>query len=328
MEPETVDLKTARRAYSAIGLSLTVVMIVASVLQLAWFYLPDEESWMVSSSWGYWLGSFLPLYLVAVPLGLLVLKTVPAEAPQAHKLSGKAFFTLLPICFCVMYAGNLLGNALSMLLSGGNAENAILDYAMDTNPIKVLFMVILAPLIEEFLCRKMVIDRVRCYGEKTAVFLSALVFGLMHQNLFQFFYAFALGYVFAYIYLRTGRLRYSVIFHAIINFMGGVIAPFLLSVLDMEALENLDPAAPPEELMAVYADILPGLLLYMFYAFVLFGLSIAGFVLILVKRKQMVWQEAPRQLPRGQAVKTAYLNVGMIVYILLCLAACALALFS
>lgn len=327
MEPETVDLKTARKAYSSVGLSLTVVLIVTTLLQLAWFYLPGEGSWMTDTSTGYWLGSFLPMYLVAVPLGLLVMRPIPAEAPRQHKLSAKSFFTLLPICFCVMYAGNLLGNLLSMLLSGGNAENALLGYAMDTNPIKVLFMVILAPLIEEFICRKTVIDRTRCYGEKTAAFLSALVFGLMHQNLFQFFYAFALGYVFAYVYLRTGRLRYSVIFHAIINFMGGVIAPLLLSVLDMEALEALDPTAPTEELLALYADILPGLLLYMAYAFALFGLSIAGFVLILIKRKQMVWQEAPRQLPRGQVFKTAYLNAGMIVYILLCLTACIFALF-
>lgn len=326
MEPETVDLKTARKTYSTIGLALAVVLLAASLGQLAWFSLPGEESWMVSSSWGYWLGSFLPLYLLAIPLGLLILKAVPAEVPQAHNLSGKAFFTLLPICFCVMYTGNLVGTALSMLLSGGTAENAVLDYAMDTNPIKVVFMVILAPLIEEFLCRKMVIDRVRCYGEKTAVFLSALVFGLMHQNLFQFFYAFALGYVFAYIYLRTGQLRYSVILHTIINFMGGVVAPFLLTVIDLEAIENLDPTAPTEELLAIYADILPGLLLYMGYAFLLFGLSVAGFVLILVKRKQMIWQEAPRQLPRGQAAKTAYLNPGMLIYILLCLAAFVLAL--
>lgn len=326
MDPEIVDLKTARKAYSTIGLSLTVVLLVTTVLQLLWFSLPGEGSWMTDSSWGYWLGSFLPLYVIAFPLGLLVMKRVPAQTPEQHKLSGKAFFTLLPICFCVMYAGNLLGNMLSGLLSGGEAENAVLNYAMDTNPIKVLFMVILAPMVEEFLCRKLVIDRVRRYGEKTAAVLSALVFGLMHQNLFQFFYAFALGFVFAYIYLRTGRLRYCVIFHAIINFMGGVVAPFILSLMDMEALMSIDPMASTEALLALYAEILPGLLVYLGYAFVLFGLSIAGFVLILIKRKQMVWLEAPQQLPQAQAVKTAYLNVGMIVYIVLCLASCVLAL--
>lgn len=328
MEPEIFDLKTARKTYSTIGFSLTVVLLVATVLQIVWFALPAEGSWMTDSSWGYWLGSFLPLYLVAVPLGVLVMKRVPAQAPEQQKLPLKAFLTIVPICFCVMYAGNLLGNLLSSLLSGGNAENAILDYAMDTNPIKILFMVILAPLIEEYLCRKMVIDRTRCYGEKTAAFLSALVFGLMHQNLFQFFYAFALGYVFAYLYLRTGHLRYTVILHAIINFMGGVVAPFILSLIDLDALMNMDPNASADELLALYADILPGMLVYLGYAFVLFGLSIAGFILLLLKRKSAVWQEAPQPLPKGQTLKTVYLNPGMVIYILLCLGSCVLALMQ
>lgn len=326
MEPENLDLKAARKTHCVIGLSLTAYLLIATALQLAWFNLPGEGSWMTGTSLGFWLGTFLPQYLIALPLTLLILKQVPAEAPQQKELSGKAFFTLLPICFCVMYAGNLLGNLLSALLSGGTAENAILDYAMDNHPVKILFMVILAPIFEELLCRKMIIDRTRRYGEKTAVVLSALAFGLLHQNLFQFFYAFALGYVFAYVYLRTGRLRYSIAFHCIINFMGGVIAPFVLKVVDLETLMNLDPNAPPEELVTILSDILPGLLLYMGYALLLLGLSITGFVLILTKRKQMVWREAPQQLPKGQYVKTAYGNVGMIVYILLCLAACVLSL--
>lgn len=326
MEPETLDLKAARKAHCVIGLSLTAYLVITTALQLAWFYLPGEGSWMTGTSMGSWLGTFLPQYLIALPLTLLILKQVPSEAPQQRKLSGKVFFTLLPICFCVMYVGNILGNLLSALLSGGGAENAVLDYAMDTNPVKILFMVILAPIFEELLCRKMIIDRTRRYGEKTAVVLSALVFGLLHQNLFQFFYAFALGYVFAYVYLRTGRLRYSIAFHCIINFMGGVVAPLLLSLLDPDTLMNLDPNASPEELAVILSDILPGLLLYMGYALLLVGLSIAGFVLILIKRKQMVWREAPQQLPKGQYAKTAYGNVGMIVYILLCLAACVLAL--
>ncbi len=326
MEPETLDLKAARKAHSVIGLSLVAFLLVTTLLQLAWFFLPGEGSWMTGTSLGNWLGTFLPQYLIALPLALLILKRVPAEAPDQRKLSGKAFFTLLPICFCVMYVGNMLGILLSGLLSGGTAENAVLDYAQDNHPVKILFMVILAPIFEELLCRKMIIDRTRRYGEKTAVVLSALVFGLMHQNLFQFFYAFALGYVFAYVYLRTGRLRYTIAFHCIINFMGGVIAPFLLSVVDLNTLMNLDPNASPEELAAILSDILPGLLLYMGYALLLVGLSITGFILILIKRKQMVWREAPQQLPKGQYVKTAYGNVGMIIYILLCLSACVFAL--
>lgn len=325
MEEQVYDYSSARRVFSRVGFALLALLVITTGLQSLWFFLPGEDSWMVNSSWGYWLGSFLPLYLVAMPVAIAILKTLPAQAPEDHKLPGKAFAVLIPICFCVMYAGNLVGNLLSMLLSGGNAQNAVASYAMDTNPIKVLFLVILAPLLEELLCRKLIMDRTRQYGEKVAVVFSGMVFALMHQNFFQFFYAFGLGVVFAYVYLRTGRLRYSVILHAIINFIGGVVAPLALSLMDQDALLSLDPSAPMEELMAVYAKILPGLLLTGLYSMVLMGLAIAGLVLIIVNRKHLLWKTADSQLQDRQ-IKTAYLNVGMVAYILLCAVSFVLAL--
>jgi len=211
-------------------------------------------------------------------------------------------------------------------LSGGTAENTLVDYAMDSNPVKILVMVILAPLIEEYIFRKQIIDRTRRYGEKLAVFLSALMFGLFHLNLFQFFYAFGVGWLFGYIYLRTGRLRYPVLLHGIVNFMGSVVAPFMLSLVDMEALAQMDVNATAEQIMEQYGHMLPGLLAIMLYAMVLVGLAITGLVLLILKCRKLVWKEADAQLPRRTGVRTAYLNLGMIVYILLCVAMIVLTL--
>ena len=330
MDESTYELSPARKTFSRIGLALSAILVIATLCQLLWFAVPTaiwgEDNGVSASSWWLWLGTIVPLYLIAIPVGLLILRKLPAQAPEDHKLGAEKILVLLPICFCLMYSGNLIGNFLSMLLSGGTAQNAVLDYAMDTNPLKVVVMVILAPLLEEYVCRKQIIDRTRQYGEKTAVFLSALVFGLLHQNLFQFFYAFGLGLVFAYIYVRTGRLRYPVLLHGIINFMGAVVAPWILSLIDMEALAAMDPNAPPEQVMALLQQILPGLMLMTLYSMLLIGMSIAGLVLIVTKRHQLIWKEAPAQLPEDTAAKTVYLNVGMILYILLCVASFVLAL--
>ena len=232
----------------------------------------------------------------------------------------------LLITFCLMYGGNIIGTLLSALLSGGMAENPLNDYAMDTSPLKIVVMVILAPLIEEYVFRKQIIDRTRKYGEKMAVFLSALTFGLFHLNLFQFFYAFALGGLFAYIYLRTGRLRYPVLLHGIVNFLGSVVAPFMLSLVDMEALAQMDVNATAEQIIEQYGHMLPGLLVIMLYAMVLVGLAITGLVLLILKCRKLIWKTADTQLPKGIGIKTAYLNVGMIVYILLCVSLIILSL--
>lgn len=324
MNEESFDLTRARKTFSRIGLALCAILVIATALQVLWFL--DRDSWMVTTSWGMWLGTFLPMYLVAIPVSLWIMHKLPAHKPQDHKLGAKKFFVAFAISVCVMYAGNLVGTVLSMVLSGGNAQNAVMEYAMDNNPLKVLFMVILAPLLEEYVCRKQIIDRTRRYGEKTAVFLSALVFGLLHQNLFQFFYAFGLGLIFAYIYTRTGRLRYPILLHMIINFMGGVIAPWLLTLVDMEAMASIDPMASTAELMALYADILPGLAVYMLYFLFLLGMSTTGLVLLIIQCTKLVWFKGEEQLPAGTAIKTVYFNLGMVLYVLLCCVMIVLAL--
>jgi len=330
MNETNYDFKSARKTFSRIGLALCAILVIGTIVQVLLITIPrliwGPENWLTTSPWGKWIIPFAPLYAVAIPCALLILRTLPAQAPADNKIPTKHFLLILPVCFCLMYGGNFVGILLSNLLSGGTAQNTVTDYAMDTNPIKVLVMVVLAPLLEEYVCRKQIIDRTRQYGEKIAVFLSALVFGLLHQNLFQFFYAFALGLVFGYIYLRTGRLRYPVILHGIVNFMGSVIAPWILTLLDPEKLSAISPDMSPEELLPLYAEVLPGLLASLLYSVFLGGMAIAGLVLLIVKGKEIRWQAAAQPLPKGSCVKTAYLNVGMIAYILLCLGAIVLAL--
>lgn len=325
------DLKPAKKTFSRIGLSLCVILLAAFLAQILIMVIATiiggQQNWFVTSSWGFWILSFAPLYAIAIPCGLLVMGKLPGQKPAEHKLGVAEFVILIPICMCLMYGGSIIGNILSMVLSGGNAENQLLEYAMDSNPLKIVVMVILAPLLEEYVCRKQIIDRTRQYGEKVAVVLSAFTFGLLHQNLFQFFYAFAVGLVLGYVYIRTGRMRYTVALHSILNFMGSVLAPWILNLVDQDLMASLDPTMPVEEMMAIYSQILPGLMIYMLYAMALFGLSIAGIILIVLNRKKVIWKEAENPLPKGTAFKTAYLNVGMILYIVVCLVFFVIALF-
>ena len=78
--------------------------------------------------------------------------------------------------------------------------------------------------MEEIFYRKLVIDRLRRYGELFAVIASGILFGLIHGNFSQFFYAAMIGIVFGIVYLRTGRIRYTIGLHMAINLVGGVYA--------------------------------------------------------------------------------------------------------
>ena len=321
MDEQLPDSKILRRTYSYVGVCYTVLLIVSTIAQLATAWMPywigGAQNALSQTPWWTWVCMTLPLYAVAMPLCYLMMRRLPAEAPEKHPLSARQILALIPICVCVMYAGNLVGSLLSLLLSGGEAQNAVAELAMDNHPLKFVMMVIAAPVFEELICRKVLLDRVKQYGELLSAVMSGAIFGLLHQNFFQFFYAFGLGFVFSWIYLRCGRIVVSMLFHMGINFLGAVVAPAVVSLVDLEALEALNIATVTAEQLI---QILPGYLLLLAYSFMMIALSVTGLIVFLYNRKHLTWQPTAWDLPLKTTLKPSLLNIGMIVYILSCAA--------
>ncbi len=309
--PAVPDLKKARRDFSRLGFALLVFFVVANGLAgVASAVLPMMGSSSPLVQWG--IGYILPVYCLGVPAALLMMRPVPAVRRECEKLGVEKFLLFLIMCFPIMYGGNLIGTLLSSMFSNGTAQNPLASLTAESSWIQVIVLAVLAPLFEEFVFRKQLIDRISRYGEKTAIFFSGLTFGLFHANLFQFFYAFGLGLLFAYIYTRTRRLRYSVMLHVFINFLGSVIAPWLLSRVDLDALDALSQGSMDVDLS--------GMGIFMLYAFALLGLSIAGLVLLIQHRKKFVLLPAEEQLPKGTGFKVSCLNPGVILFAVACAA--------
>ena len=317
-KPFTGDLKKAKNHFSKLGIGTFAILGIGTVTQLLLIYVVNSTlPQVMEHSWGMWLLTFAPLYLIAVPIGLLLLRKVPAKPLEKHDLKPSRYIVTVIICIFMMYAGNILGTiitALLQLLPGVSAGNPILGYATDNALLpKVLFMVILAPVIEEYIFRKQLIDRMHIYGEKLAVVTSALMFGLFHGKLSQFFYAFALGLVFGYVYLKTGKLRYSIGLHMLINLLGSVVGPFFLEkVAVVDTMENMD--------LAALEPVMPWLIAFGAYVLVLIGLAIAGLVLLCLNKRKVSFAPAEMELPKGTRIKTAYVNAGMILLTIGCMA--------
>ena len=77
---------------------------------------------------------------------------------------------------------------------------------------------VLAALVEEILFRKMIIGFYAEKSENLAIVMSAFLFGLMHMNPIQSTYAFILGLIMGYIYIKTEyNLLSTFIVHVTIN---------------------------------------------------------------------------------------------------------------
>lgn len=320
---EPVPMSPKER-FSRIGAALLLIAAVSLAGQILAIALvmvlaPDRVQSIFTSENGLWLLSFLPMYCLAVPAGLLLMRSVPAEPRVRNPLGRGWFLKYLLMCFPMLVGGNLLGSWLALIFSTGQAENPLLEFASSTNPLKILFMVILAPILEELVFRKSIIDRTAAYGEKTAVLFSALCFGMFHMNLYQFFYAFGIGVIFGYVYLRTRDLRYSIGMHMIINFLGGVVAPWLSN-----GMQSLDSALPgdPESFrfsLELYGAELRRDLAWIcasgLYSMLYMGMTIAGLVLLIQNWKRAQFQAGPEELPRQLRRKIAYGNPGVIVFL-------------
>lgn len=314
-------LKQTRRDFSRIGASLCLMVVIwyalATVLEGALYAAVGGKG--ETPNWVTYVGSGVPLYLIAMPIAVMLMGKSTVIETRKFDMKPGLFFKLLLMCLPMMWVGSVFGSMLSMVLSNGEATDRVADLAMQTNIWNVVFLVIVGPIFEEWLFRKQLIDHTRKYGEKTAILLSGLAFGLFHMNLFQFFYAFLLGLMFGYVYTRTSKLRYSTAMHMIINFNGGVLAPWVLTRVDLDQLEKVSEAAENGNAAAMEqwaSQNVEGLAIMLVY-FVLYGAVIlAGFVLLIRNFKRFEFYTAPEELPRGTRVKTVCGNVGMIMFIM------------
>ena len=314
-------LKQARRDFSRIGASLCLMVVIwyalATVLEGALYAAVGGKG--ETPNWVTYVGSGVPLYLIAMPIAVMLMGKSTVIETRKFDMKPGLFFKLLLMCLPMMWAGSVFGSMLSMVLSNGEATDRVADLAMQTYIWNVVFLVIVGPIFEEWLFRKQLIDHTRKYGEKTAILLSGLAFGLFHMNLFQFFYAFLLGLMFGYVYTRTSKLRYSTAMHMIINFNGGVLAPWVLTRVDLDQLEKVSEAAENGNAAAMEqwaSQNVEGLAIMLVY-FVLYGAVIlAGFVLLIRNFKRFEFYTAPEELPRGTRAKTVCGNVGMIMFIM------------
>lgn len=214
--------------------------------------------------------------------GIFVMRKIMRRGTPIEKRSlpfGR-FLLIALICFGVWGVGALLGN-LSELF--GATQDSMLSterFGWGLLPY-LIYAVIGAPVLEELAFRKTLLDRLHETGEGYAAVISALLFGLMHGNHMQFFLAFFLGLVFAMVYQRTGRIVYTMLLHAMINFTATVPELFALCNIDVSLVWNIAVGA----------------------------LVVGGLVALLIARKHPLLHTAKCAIP--DANRAVYKNAGM-----------------
>lgn len=321
LPPEEPTGLTPKQSFSRVGWTFAVMLGASTGAQYLFFYLGKLYApQLLASDWATWLLSLLPMYLVGLPLGWLILRRLPASAPERHTLDTGHFVMLFVMAFALMYVGNLVGVALNLGIAAARGtiyDNPVMDMLKGSNIwANLVCVVLIAPAMEELVFRKLLCDRVRVYGEGTAILVSGLVFGLFHGNLYQFFYAFAVGLLFAYVYIRTGRVLYSMLLHMSLNFVGGVLPMLVLQNVDLDAISKLS-SDDPQTLMRYVTQHSGEVLTFGLYVLLAMTLFVVGIVFLVARKKEIILLPAEKQLPKQGRAGNVFGGAGMIVYMLL-----------
>lgn len=222
----------ARRRLSRIGLSFVVFFFVSYSLQ---FLLSNAvallaPSLLKSMSFVFTL-SIATMYAVAFPLFYLCLRSLPRAECGKRPMRIRDLCILFFISFSAMYITNLIGQSVNLLTEAliGSSSSAGATEVITKAPLylTLIFAVVIGPIVEEVMFRGIILPRLLFFGERFAVFVSALLFGLFHGNFEQFFYAFAIGLIFGSIMAKTGKLRYTAVLHILLNLFGSVPSTLL-----------------------------------------------------------------------------------------------------
>lgn len=222
------DLNSAKRNVGfvavAIGFIFLVTLLVQFVIQIVLMLTRPE---LLYSQLALQIINSVSMYLIAMPLSLIFfLRCKQVQRPERQKLPKTFLFQLFCVCMAGTYVCSMVGNYINEIFSAFLRREAVNPVEEMTSVMPwwqiVIFIVILAPVFEELFFRKLVIDRLLPYGELPAILISGVAFGMAHGNFNQFFYAAAIGIVFGFIYLRSGKIIYSIVLHMIFNLIGGL----------------------------------------------------------------------------------------------------------
>jgi len=274
--------------YAIFGWFYVFVMKLVVVLMYLFFY----DFFMTYYSTVYLLLNSANVCIGGTVVLSIVLRSVPRYKIQKRPMKIRYLLLLILIMYGLTHIGSLMGMPIHLILSSVSLsrESALgsSDIMMGTGSIVLNLTVgILPPIFEELLFRKYLIDRTIRHGEFISCVMSGIMFGLWHGNFQQFFFAFFVGVLFAFVYIRTGNIFYTMIMHASMNLVTTAVTLQLLNTTMEKMGYDMNTGAytevPESELVA---NVLPLLMLIILWLGIYVSFQIVGFIVFIVKRKK------------------------------------------
>lgn len=257
--------------------------------------LEDHESLISSTEYG--MSANLAVTAVSLLLTLLLcrlaFKIRPGGFVRPDKEGAKTAAIWIPACFVINMIFSLATAYLTAFLGAQGVYVPSADFSISSPSaaaiiMQLVYVVLLAPFIEEFIYRGLILGILSKYGRTSAIILSALAFGLMHGNIPQAASAFGTGLVYAIIAVNCGSIMPTVIIHMVNNLIAN--STDLADVLD---IPNFD----------------------LYFSIFEIAVALAGFYVLFTRSGFLKYKENSCQLDKKTVSRTVFTNPAIVIYL-------------
>ena len=208
--------KNLKYIYNVIGFSLIIFLTLRESLSLVLVHTPLEKGtaiFTLISIVVYLLACFIPVVVMENMLGLHPLLFKPAKPVDAAATTAFGYLIIL--------AAGILNSILLMLLANAGLEftpqNITLPQGFFNVLLYFIYLCVLPPVLEEIFVRGLVLNALKGWGVPFAIFVSSVIFALMHSTLHNFVLYFVCGVVLAKIYIAFDSILPCMMLHFVNN---------------------------------------------------------------------------------------------------------------
>lgn len=144
------------------------------------------------------------------------------------KWTATGFAKGLVLLFGIAGVGNLYVFGLESLCKATglklSSPNINLSGNKSSDILLLAYVCVIGPLMEETLFRGMILQSLRPWGDRLAIIVSAVLFGITHMNFYQGVPAVLLGLLFGFVAVKAGSIVPTAIMHILYNSLSMAMA--------------------------------------------------------------------------------------------------------
>ncbi|MED2186108.1 type II CAAX endopeptidase family protein [Bacillus wiedmannii] len=191
---------------------------VQLLAKTGWYDIQGNQQQAIQQLLIHW--ELIGFSLTLIIFFLIYRKELMNDTKLSIKLSRSSFVWILVgiiLVFLAQMVGCLLDKSVFQLTTqSANTSSTVAAAAI--SPVALISIVLLAPLVEEFVFRYAAINILMAKFKQTwSILISSLFFSIMHFDFPFIFGYFLIGVILAVVYVRTNRLLVSFVVHASMN---------------------------------------------------------------------------------------------------------------